>query len=161
MDQLLTELAINLTELAVKRTASSISTKIKAIHNNKNLDSVRNGYEEIISELISEREEAIRIAQIYKGELDRLQISDEDIKHLHETVTNVLTIFQSFSPSTNMAEFEKFKNLISMDTLKTMQLLGFNYKQAIGEPLTRICAEKISSWGKPVQSQKVAHKKNR
>ena len=28
------------------------------------------------------------------------------------------------------------KELISVDTLKTMQLLGFNYKAAIGEPLT-------------------------
>ncbi len=26
--------------------------------------------------------------------------------------------------------------MISVDTLKTMQLIGFNYKSAIGEPLT-------------------------
>lgn len=29
-----------------------------------------------------------------------------------------------------------FMELISVDTLKTMQLIGFNYKTAIGEPLT-------------------------
>lgn len=32
-----------------------------------------------------------------------------------------------------------------MDTLKTMQLLGFNYKAAIGEPLTEICANAITN----------------
>ncbi len=35
------------------------------------------------------------------------------------------------------------KELISKDVLKTMQLLGFNYKAAIGEPLTELCANRI------------------
>lgn len=35
-----------------------------------------------------------------------------------------------------VASYEQIKELISVDTLKTMQLLGFNYKAAIGEPLT-------------------------
>ena len=48
---------------------------------------------------------------------------------------------------------ESFKMLISKDVLKTMQLLGFNYKEAIGIPLTELCANKINSF-----SQK---KKNR
>ena len=43
--------------------------------------------------------------------------------------------------------YEQIKELISVDTLKTMQLLGFNYKAAIGEPLTQICANAISNIG--------------
>ena len=43
--------------------------------------------------------------------------------------------------------YEQLKELISVDTLKTMQLLGFNYKAAIGEPLTEICANAISKLG--------------
>jgi len=43
--------------------------------------------------------------------------------------------------------YEQIKELISVDTLKTMQLLGFNYKAAIGEPLTQICADAISNMG--------------
>lgn len=34
-----------------------------------------------------------------------------------------------------------------IDTLKSMQLLGFNYKAAIGEPLTQLCANAITGWG--------------
>ena len=37
---------------------------------------------------------------------------------------------------TQVESYEQIKELISVDTLKTMQLLGFNYKAAIGEPLT-------------------------
>lgn len=33
--------------------------------------------------------------------------------------------------------------LLNKDTLKTMQLLGFNYKEAIGEPLTEVCSNAI------------------
>lgn len=33
--------------------------------------------------------------------------------------------------------------LLNKDTLKTMQLLGFNYREAIGQPLTEVCSETI------------------
>ena len=33
--------------------------------------------------------------------------------------------------------------LFNKDTLKTMQLLGFNYKEAIGQPLTEVCSNAI------------------
>ena len=33
----------------------------------------------------------------------------------------------------------------NVDTLKTMQLLGFNYKEAIGIPLTKLCTQAIEN----------------
>src|SRR6185369_12744529 len=132
------ELATSLTALAVKGTVSTISTKIKAIKLEKNVETVKNQYDEIINELLSEREEAVRIAQVYKSEIERYQISDDDIAHLHRTVEAILDIL----PKTSNAEsFNQIKNLISVDTLKAIQLLGFNYKEAIGEPLTKLCAD--------------------
>jgi hypothetical protein len=139
------ELGVNLTALAVKGTVSAVGTKIKAIKMEKNLETVKNKYEEIINELISEREEAIRIAQTYRSEVERYHISDEDINHLHGTVERVLDIFKKMSPQTNIESFRQFKELINIDTLKAMQLLGFNYKAAIGEPLTELCASTILS----------------
>ena len=44
-----------------------------------------------------------------------------------------------------ISAFEQIKNLISVDTLKTMQLLGFNFKIAIGEPLTNMLKNFINS----------------
>lgn len=135
-------LGVSLTELAVKGTATAISSKIKAIKNEKNIDNVRATYDEIINELLNEREEAVRIAQAYKSELEKVVISDEDIQHLHNTVSRILDLIKKSQGNTNAAvksqiqAYEQIKELISVDTLKTMQLLGFNYKSAIGEPLT-------------------------
>ena len=47
----------------------------------------------------------------------------------------------------NVESLNQIKDLISVDTLKTMQLLGFNYKAAIGDPLTQLCALSILNWG--------------
>ena len=91
----LVALGASLAELAVKGTATAVSTKIKAIRDEKNTDKVRNTYDEIVSELLLERDEAIRIAQSYKSELEKVVISDEDIQHLHNTVSNILEIIKS------------------------------------------------------------------
>lgn len=146
---ILAEMGTNLTTLALKGTATAIHSKIESVKNEKNTETLRNTYDEIISQLLSEREEAIRIAQAYKEELEKVEISDEDIRHLHNTTEKVLEILKEMSPQTESIEaFEQLKELISVDTLKTMQLLGFNYKAAIGEPLTKLCADAISGIGK-------------
>ncbi len=147
--KMLAEMGINLTTLALKGTTSIIHNRIKAIKETSKLETVRSSYDEIVNELLSEREEAIRIAQVYREELERVQISEEDIKYLHDTISRILELLKSFSPDPESFEkFEQAKELISIDTLKTMQLLGFNYKAAIGEPLTRLCSSAILSLDK-------------
>lgn len=145
----LIEMGASLTELAVKGTASIISKKIQAAKSIKDTETLRTLYDGLMNEVLQEREEAIRIAQAYKFELERIVISDEDINHLHTTITNILNLTKTISPDNkSIAIMELLQNLINVDTLKTMQLLGFNYKAAIGEPLTQICAEAIINLGK-------------
>jgi len=145
--QPLVDMGVALAELAVKGTASTVSKKIRAIKDVKDAEKLRTTYDSIVNEVIQEREDAVRIAQAYKAELDRIIISDEDIQHLHATISRILDLVKQFSPETPIENLETFKDLVSADTLKTMQLLGFNYKAAIGEPLTKLCADAISSWG--------------
>lgn len=146
----LVALGANLAQMAVKGTATAVSAKIRAIKDEKNAEKIRNTYDEIVNELLSEREEAVRIAQAYKSELEKVVISDEDIQHLHNTVANILKIMTDIqiagaerageaaveAVKEQTKVYEQFMELISVDTLKTMQLIGFNYKTAIGEPLT-------------------------
>lgn len=159
--QPLVEMGISLTELAIKGTATAVTNKIESVKDEKNVEKLRNTYDEIVNELLAERDEAIRIAQAYKSELDRIVISDDDIEHLHNTVSRILEIIKAFQIVAATAKgseevakvtaqvegYEQIKELISVDTLKTMQLLGFNYKAAIGEPLTQICANAITNIG--------------
>ena len=152
-------LGTSLAELVVKGTATAVSSKIRAIKEEKNIDKIRNTYDEIINELLNEREEAVRIAQAYKSELEKVVISDEDIQHLHNTVSRILEIIKEIQISSvkshgpeainavkaQVESYEQIKELISVDTLKTMQLIGFNYKAAIGEPLTLMLKNLILS----------------
>ncbi len=96
-----------------------------------------------LNELVAERAQAIAIAQAYESELNRYEITDEDIEHLQDTVGRVLDILKTFSPESDFSTFEQFKSLLSVDTLKAVQLLGFDYKKAIGDPLTEVCADAI------------------
>jgi hypothetical protein len=137
-------LGVELTKLAVKGTTTAVNKKITAIKDEKKVETVRSTYDEIINELLQERDEAVRIAQSYKSELERVQISDDDLKCLHNTVSRLL---EMFNVNLQNEQYGQMKELISIDTLKTMQLLGFNYKIAIGEPFTQLCADKISSLG--------------
>ena len=108
--------------------------------------------------------------------MERIVISDDDIEHLHNTVSRLLGIIKAFQLASATAKgeeeiakvtaqvesYEQIKELISVDTLKTMQLLGFNYKAAIGEPLTEICANAIANIGnKGKNAQSNNQQKNR
>lgn len=149
----LVEMGVALTELAVKGTASAVNKKIRAAKEIKDAEKLRVTYDELINEVLQEREEAVRIAQVYKSELEKIVISDKDIEHLHNTVSRLLDVLKKISPEMPVDSFEMIKDLISVDTLKTMQLLGFNYKAAIGEPLTELCASAISAKGTQMKNK--------
>lgn len=145
-DAVITAIATASSQLAVlaaKGTATQVSNKFLAIRQKKAHEELCNSYEELINELVAERAQAIAIAQAYESELNRYEITDEDIKHLQNTVEHALDILKSFSPDNDLSNFERFKSLLSVDTLKAMQLLGFDYKKAIGDPLTEVCANAI------------------
>jgi hypothetical protein len=74
-----------------------------------------------------------------------MEISDKDIEHLNKTIGQVLIILQGITPSINITGISQIQGLINVDTLKAMQLLGFNFKAAIGDPLTNLCANAILS----------------
>ena len=129
--------------LAAKGTVTSISNRIQVIRDKKSREEICDSYEELIHELVAERSQAITIANSYQSEFDRFEITDKDIEHLQNTVGRALDILKSFSPESDFSYFEQFKSLLSVDTLKAMQLLGFDYKKAIGDPLTDVCADAI------------------
>lgn len=138
-------MAVQLSVMAAKGTAQMVATKIQAIRQKKKIDEMSNSYEELINELVADRAQAIAIAQAYESELNRYEIGDDDIRHLQNTISEVLDILKSFSPNLKLDDFEKFKSLISVDTLKAMQLIGFDYRAGIGQPLTEACADAIKA----------------
>lgn len=146
MDKELIDLGIRLGELAFVNTTSFVSTKIKSFKNERDIQKLKNNYEEIINQLLDEKQEAIRIAQAYREEVENTNISDEKIDYLHNTITKALKVLENYgnNEEETLGATEIVK-LIDKDVLKTMQLLGFNYKEAIGQPLTELCKDYINS----------------
>ena len=141
LDNMTVELGAQLGILAAKNTASTIYNKISVLKLKKADEKTIAEYEEIINDLITEKQELIRIANAYKQQYENINISDEDMEYLHNTLRIVL---ESTSPDGKTDEnLSVALAFLNKDTLKTMQLIGFNYKEGIGRPLTELCEEWI------------------
>jgi len=141
-NQLIAELASSLIEASARNTATYIADKIRVSKAKKNDKETINELEEIIQNLLNDKIEIQRIAQAYEQELTSQKITEGDIEYITD---NLLPIFSKFIPSDQIENFEQIKSLLSVETLTIMQLLGFNYKRAIGEPLTLLVQKTIES----------------
>ena len=157
LDNTIVELGTQLGILAAKNTASTIYNKISVLKLKKADEKTIAEYEEIINDLITEKQELIRIANAYKQQYENINISDEDMEYLHNTLRIVL---ESTSPDGKTDEnLSVALAFLNKDTLKTMQLIGFNYKEGIGRPLTELCEEWIKLKLSPKKMQAQGTKK--
>ena len=59
----LIELGTSLSTLVLKGTTTAVQGKIASLKNEKNVDTVRGAYNEMVNQLMAEREEALMIAR--------------------------------------------------------------------------------------------------
>ncbi len=59
----LIELGTSLSTLVLKGTTTAVQGKIASLKNEKNVETVRGAYNEMVNQLMAEREEALMIAQ--------------------------------------------------------------------------------------------------
>lgn len=127
---------------------------IKLIDENQKLKAVALGYKEEYEQIyLSEQDieylqkTATRLLNLFMPEL-----TDEDKENLkllyvnqgyNEVDANKLIKENEEKQREEIDNFKKIIDLIQVDTLRTMQLLGFNYREAIGEPLTEITANAL------------------
>lgn len=141
-NQIVAQLAANLVEATARNSASVILNKIKTVKTKKDNKETINELEEIISDLLTDKAEIQRIAQAYEQELISQKITEHDIKYITD---NLLPILADFVPEKDKDQIEQLKKILSVETLTIMQLIGFNYKQAVGEPLTILLRKIIES----------------
>nr|WP_315540066.1 hypothetical protein [uncultured Haemophilus sp.] len=146
MEQQLIDLSVRLSEALLKNTASAISTKIKAIKSKKEDKETINELEEIIQELISDKNELLQISQGYQQELMAQKITDKEIEYITKELIPKLQELARATGGNNVDEMVRILSpLISKETLTILQLLGFNFRKAIGEPLTMLLEKLILS----------------
>src|SRR5260370_16722441 len=146
------DLGTRLSETMVRNTAGGIRDRIKALKTKREQKEIIQELEEIISDLIDDKNELKQIAEAYKEKFVAQQISQEEIEYITHTVIPVLKEVIEASDngsSAAAANMEKtldvLTSILSVQTLTVLQLLGFNFKQAIGEPLTLLLQKFITS----------------
>ena len=161
MEYEIASLAVSLAQALTKDTVNWVRTEIEVAKKKKDLIQAQNEYEAIIQTLVNEKLEIQRIAQQYQQLYSGITISDEDFEHLHKTLSEMLPVAIGLNPESRsgIEAFQTILDLINVNLLKSMQLIGFDYKEAIGRPLTQVCAKSIENLGKPKNPPKQVPKK--
>jgi len=144
MDETLLTLNTAFAKAITEVTVEKVTNKITQIKSNHDLKKQVTDYEQLVNDLLDNKNKLELTARNYKERLEQVTISDSDIESLHNTVSTVLKIIKPLSQSGEQEDEKSIDivlDLLNSDTLKTLQLLGYNYKKAIGEPLTQITAE--------------------
>ncbi|EAD4574007.1 hypothetical protein VV81_14945, partial [Listeria monocytogenes] len=139
MDETLLALNTAFAKSITEVTVEKVTNKITQIKSNHDLKKQVTDYEQLINDLLDNKNKLELTARNYKERLEQVTISDSDIESLHNTVSTVIKLVMPLSQSeskTDEKSIDVLLNLLNSDTLKTLQLLGYNYKKAIGEPLT-------------------------
>jgi len=141
-NQIIAQLSASLIEVTARNGASIVSDKIRTAKANKVHKETISELEEIIYDLLNDKAEIQRIAQAYEQELVAQKITKDDIKYI---TNNLLPILSDLIPEESREQMEQLKKILSIEALTIMQLIGFNYKKAIGEPLTLVLQKMIES----------------
>lgn len=155
------DLGARLSEATVRNTAGAIRDKVKAIKTNREQRAQIQELEEIIDDLIDDKHELKQIAEAYQEKFVAQQISQEEIEYITQTLIPVLRELVAKTSgdgntAANAVSMEKsldmVESLLSVEMLTVLQLVGFNFKQAIGEPLTLLLQKFILSKA-PIEPQ--------
>lgn len=155
MDPELQALGVRLADSVVRNTATAIADRIGALKAKKQDQQTIADLEEIVNDLIADKSEVVRIAQAYQEELVAQRISDSDVQYITKNIVPVLKrLIQSGTPDAGQAsQSQEVMNLIepilSVETVTVLQLLGFNFRKAIGQPLTELVSHAILAKARP------------
>lgn len=131
---------------SLTNAASTIYDRVRVAKQKTNKEEAISELEQIINDLIDEKQELYRTIQIYQEELIMKKISNEDVEYITQKIVPLLEdLLIENSTDDPMDNFEILKSLLSQETFKILQLLGFNFKKAIGEPLTNLVRDFIES----------------
>lgn len=153
MDPELERLSLQLADTAIRNTARLIADRITAVKARKQDKETIAELESIVNDLIADKAEIHRIAQAYQDELVAQRISDDDVTYITTSILPVIKKLAESGVAGPAAQTEEMMRvlepILSAETVKVMQLLGFNFRKAIGQPLTELVSRAIMSKAAP------------
>src|SRR5690625_4097063 len=136
-----------LAKLLAKNTTQMVNDRIRISKQATDDKKTINTLDEIITDLIAEKNKLTQIAQTFDEQMVAQKVSDVEINYITDNLLPLLDklIENSEEHEENKENLEMLKPLLSKETFNILQLLGFNYKHAIGEPLTKLVNGLITS----------------
>lgn len=143
----LTQLATQLADVIARNAASAVLSKMSAIRARKLDQAAMNELIEVVNDLIADKNELITIATGLEQELVAQRISQDDIDYITTRLIPVAEQLIGLAPEDQQSKeaLDAIKSLITPEMLTIMQLFGFNFRRAIGEPLTTLVERLILS----------------
>lgn len=144
IDPAVADVLTRLAELAARNTVGSVQTRINTAKAAKRHEETVNDLTEIINQLIEDRAEILGIATTLREQLVAQRVTAEEIAFITDTLIPTVERLAELSENEGTSEFvDALKSLVSVETLTVLQLVGFNFKSAIGEPLTAVVGAQI------------------
>jgi hypothetical protein len=157
LDPEVAELGVQLANVGVRNTVAAVADRIKAAKAKKQDAETINTLTEIVNELLADKNDVVQIARGYEQVLDAQRISEEDITYITESILPILKkLAEAGSDDDTDQMIDLLTPILSVETITVLQLLGFNFKRAIGEPLTTLVAQLIGSKA-PTSPDAAAH----
>ena len=134
-----------LAEVIARNAASGVASRVGAIRARKLDQEAMNELIELVNDLIADKNELIGIATAYEQELVAQRISDKDIAYITTTLLPVVEEVAGLAGEGEQTReaLDAVKSLVTPEMLTIMQLVGFNFRRAIGEPLTTLVERSI------------------
>lgn len=140
-------LGVRLAEAAVRNTATSVADRIALVTSKKRDRETVAELEQIINDLQADKNELVRIARAFEDELVAQRISASDLEYITGHIVPVITQLMESAATDDAGNAQEILDLVepilSVETVTVLQLLGFNFRKAIGEPLTELVSRLI------------------
>ena len=147
IDPNFSELTTQLAELVTRNAAGAVTSKVGAIRARKLDQAAMNELIELVNDLIADKNELIGLATAFEQELVAQRISDADITYITTRLFPVVEQVAGLAGDDQQSReaIDALKSLVTPEMLTIMQLVGFNFRRAIGEPLTTLVERMILS----------------
>lgn len=147
MDPVLHALSVSLSEVALRNAAAAVAARISAVKAQRKDQETIAALEEIVNDLLADKSELIRIAKAFDDQLVAQRLSPEDVGFITENLLPRVRQLADASGQDAAGDqmMDAVESILSTEILTIMQLIGFNYRDAIGKPLTELVAAQIAS----------------
>lgn len=148
IDPHLMQLGTQLGDVAVRNTVGGVWSRIRAVKARRDQEETIRELEQVVNDLLEDREELVSISRSYREYISAQEISEDDLTFISETLVPRITELaaKTGADTDEVGEMvDMLEPLLAVETIKVMQLLGFNFRRALGESLTELVSSLISA----------------